>query len=610
MKKRLLFLLGIFCITLLIFLGAKLVFMLCYLGVQQFTIGDMLSVMWHGMSLDLSTSLYVFSLPFLLSLVAIWLPMPKWVLKIYFAIIAIAMSLAFVADTSLYNFWHFKLDASCLSYLETPEEAMASVTTGYLVVRFVLWALLSWILYFLYTELVNRCFSSRILGETLSKKSWETVLYILLLPVVVIGIRGGLGESTTNIGQVYFSQNQFLNHSAVNPVFSFLASLERSTNVLVTYDFMDDKEAETIAQKVFTTESVDSDTLLNTQRPNIVIILLESCGAVFTELENRPEIMPNLNRLMHEGVNFTRCYANSYRTDRGTVCTMSGYPGFPTMSVMKMPAKTRNIEGLAKSLQQEGYTTSYIYGGDINFTNMRSYLVSIGFEHITWLKDYDAEEQKSAKWGVRDDITFRTLSENIKQLSEQGKPFLIGYSTLSSHEPWDVPNKELDDEVDNAFRYLDHCIGNFVEELKGTNAWDNLLLIMLPDHGITHLGLEETRISRNHIPLVWTGGAVKGPRQVEIVCAQNDLAATLLGQLSIAHDDYSFSRDVLSKTYDHQVAMHCYNNGFSLIDSTAFIVYDLDAKQVIHSTNEERNDELILLGKAILQTTAADLNKR
>jgi phosphoglycerol transferase MdoB-like AlkP superfamily enzyme len=108
--------------------------------------------------------------------------------------------------------------------------------------------------------------------------------------------------------------------------------------------------------------------------------LLEGCGGEFTEIGGRTDVTPNLNRLMHEGIYFSNCYGNTWRTDRGTLCTWSGYPSFPTMSVMKIPSKSRTLPNIAKTLHEErSYETHYLYGGDINFTNMRSYLVAGGF---------------------------------------------------------------------------------------------------------------------------------------------------------------------------------------------------------------------------------------
>ena len=603
MRQRALYLFKFYVATLFFFVAAKIGFMLYQHGGHDFTFTDMLQVIGHGLSLDLSTSLYIIAVPFLLVAASLWLRIPKWCFRIYYAFAAVLLSLAFVADTSLYEFWQFKLDASCLSYLETPTEAMASVSTGYILLRLLCLMILVGGIYWVYDKLTP---PFQRLASKIQKFS-ASLATLLLIPLIIIGIRGGLDESTTNIGQVYYSQNQFLNHSAVNPVFSFFASFEKTATNNVTYHFMEDKACELIVSELYNTKSVGIDTLLTTQQPNIIVILLESCGGQFTEISGRTDITPNLNRLAHEGIYFTNCYANSWRTDRGTLCTWSGYPSFPTMSVMKMPSKSRSLPNIARTLQQErGYSTHYLYGGDINFTNMRSYLVAGGFSDLTWKDDYTKEEQTSAKWGVRDDITFQTLTELTRTMRQ---PFLIGYSTLSSHVPWDVPIHHFDDEVLNAFYYLDQCVGDFIQQLRQSDLWNNTLVIMLPDHGIVYAGLDESNPLLNHIPMLWVGGAVKQPRRIEQVCNQTDLPATLLGQLGIAHDEYTFSRDVLSVTYKNPFAIHTYDDGYTIIDSASFVNYDFISNRVVSNYGKDR-DKLILRAKAILQAASKDLNKR
>ena len=600
MKERVFFLLKFFLLTVIIFIVGKCSFMAYNHDAATWTMADMLEVIGHGLSLDISTALYFLIIPFFVAWASIWLPMPRWLMKPYYIFVAIAFSLAFVYDTCLYPYWHFKLDALCLQYLETPSEAMASVSTGYILLLLLALIVVAVIISMAYIYVVP---VSRL------KKGhwWESFLFVLLIPVMVIVIRGGLDESTTNIGQVYYSQNQFLNHSAINPVFSFLSSFEKTASYVPDYQFMDDDECEAMMQGLYPTTSENPDTLLITQRPNVVIILMESCGGVFTQdIGGKKDVMPNLNRLESEGVYFSRFYANSYRTDRGTLCTWSGYPSFPRSSVMKMPAKTRLLPGIAGSMLREGYTTSYLYGGDINFTNMRGYLVNIGFEDLYWKTDYTLEEQQSAQWGVRDDITFKMLSQMVEQKSQQEKPFLIGYSTLSSHEPWDVPTHRLDDEILNAFNYLDECIGNFISEMKKSPAWDNLLIILLPDHGYSYGEVGEEHPMHDHVPMLWLGGAVKEPRRITQICNQTDLPATLLGQLGIDHQDYHFSRDVLSKNYTYPFATHTYNNGISMVDSTGIAVLDLNANKIVTDQSTDAQ-ALIKKGQAILQTATREL---
>lgn len=420
---------------------------------------------------------------------------------------------------------------------------------------------------------------------------------------MVIGIRGGLDESTTNIGQVYFSQDQFLNHSAVNPVFSFFASLESTSSDNTVYDFYTPAELKTLTDGLYHSESVAGDTLLRTQRPDVVVILLESCGSMFLN------VMPNLRHAAQEGIDFTNCYGNSYRTDRGTVCALSGYLSFPTMSVMKMSNKVSHLPSIARSLQKVGYSTDYLYGGDINFTKMKGYLISTGFERLHWKQDYTQEEQATSKWGVRDDITFKTLSEIIRKRGGEGKRFLIGYSTLSSHEPWDVPVNKYKEKQYNGFSYVDDCIGTFIWEMKQSKQWDNLLIVFMPDHSSDFKEYTEQHPDRNRIPMIWTGGAIKQARKLDMICNQSDFAATLLGQMGISHQDFDFSRDVTSESYRYPFAIHMFNNGISMTDSTGYMLYDLTADRLTVQTSPDA-ERMARTAKAILQMATEDLRKK
>jgi phosphoglycerol transferase MdoB-like AlkP superfamily enzyme len=237
---------------------------------------------------------------------------------------------------------------------------------------------------------------------------------------------------------------------------------------------------------------------------------------------------------------------------------------------------------------------------------MRSYLMGTGFERLVWQNDYTLEEQTTSQWGVRDDITFNKLYDMI---TSQKSPFLIGFSTLSTHEPWDVPTKKLDDEIENAFAYLDGCIGQLIDRLKKTPQWNDLLIVLLPDHSIDHKGMHELLKDRNRIPMVWLGGAVKEPRQVGQICNQTDLPATLLGQMGIAHDDFRFSRDVLSRNHRHPFAIHTFNNAISMVDSTGFAVYDLDSHKTIVAESPEA-EKMVRRGMAILQLATDDIKSK
>ena len=608
MKKRIAYISLYFFTVLLIFILQKPLFMLYNGSIEKgFGFADYMQVMIHGASLDAATAGYLTAFPFLLVLISIWFrkfPLKK-ILYGYYILAAALISIIFVVDMALYTFWGFKLDASVFLYIDSPKEALASVSVGFILLRvlaiLLLIALNCWVLLKI-TPSVLTVTRKRIAG---------TAGMLLLGGVLFIIIRGGVTESTSNIGQVYFSNEPFLNHSAVNPDFSLLSSMGKSQDFASEFNFFDEEKRAALFDGLYPTTDGDSIIqVLNTKRPNILIILMEGFGGAFVEpLGGLPDVTPHFNRLSKEGIFFTNCYANSFRTDRGTVCTFSGYLGLPTASVMKIPAKSRTLPAIAEGLSKAGYKTDFLYGGDINFTNMKSYLLSTGYQRLTANTDFSLAEQTSNAWGVNDDITFEYLYNQLRNRKEEG-PWHTAFLTLSSHEPFEVPYHRLEDKIPNAFAYTDECLGKFIDRLKQTPAWKDLLVICLPDHGFYYPREGSNAMPRfYHIPLLWLGGAVKQPMQVDKIMNQTDLAATLLGQLGLEHTAFTFSRNVLGSDYKYPFAFYSFNNGFSFRDSTGVTVFDNNSGSILF--NEPEADESRLdKGKAILKTVYDDLGNR
>ena len=608
MKKRIAYISLYFFTVLLIFILQKPLFMLYNGSIEKgFGFADYMQVMVHGASLDAATAGYLTAFPFLLVLISIWFrkfPLKK-ILYGYYILAAALISIIFVVDMALYTFWGFKLDASVFLYIDSPKEALASVSVGFILLRvlaiLLLIALNSWVLLKI-TPSVLTATRKRIAG---------TAGMLLLGGVLFIIIRGGVTESTSNIGQVYFSNEPFLNHSAVNPDFSLLSSMGKSQDFASEFNFFDEEKRAALFDGLYPTTDGDSIIkVMNTKRPNILIILMEGFGGAFVEpLGGLPDVTPHFNRLSKEGIFFTNCYANSFRTDRGTVCTFSGYLGLPTASVMKIPAKSRTLPAIAEGLSKAGYKTDFLYGGDINFTNMKSYLLSTGYQRLTANTDFSLAEQTSNAWGVNDDITFEYLYNQLRNRKEEG-PWHTAFLTLSSHEPFEVPYHRLEDKIPNAFAYTDECLGKFIDRLKQTPAWKDLLVICLPDHGFYYPREGSNAMPRfYHIPLLWLGGAVKQPMQVDKIMNQTDLAATLLGQLGLEHTAFTFSRNVLGSDYKYPFAFYSFNNGFSFRDSTGVTVFDNNSGSILFD-EPEADESRLDKGKAILQTVYDDLGNR
>ena len=381
MKQRISYLIKLFLAFLLFFVLQKIVFV--YLN-EPLPAGDLFQVIVHGLGLDASTTGYLLIFPFLVVWLSIWMRRMKTkaVLRPYFILIAILLSLICVADTSLYTFWKFKLDATIFNYMDAPKQAMASVSTGYVVMRLLWITVFSVLLSWTCIRLTPKTFP--VLPINL-KMLLHNFTYVLLGGLIFLAIRGGVGRSTMNIGNAYFSENTYMNHAAVNPAFSLMYSWNKSENFAEKYNYLDEHKRAACYAPLYPASTEDcTRQLLRATRPNILIIILEGFGGEYIEeLGGAKNVSPNISRLIREGIFFDNVYANSFRTDRGLVSTLSGHISYPTTSIMKLPAKSRLLPGIARTLQQAGYQTDFLYGGDINFTNMRSYFTTTGYQHLT-----------------------------------------------------------------------------------------------------------------------------------------------------------------------------------------------------------------------------------
>lgn len=600
-----------FLLWTLIFMLQKPVFLLIYGGFTK-----VLEVIGHGLSLDMSMAGYLTAIPALVLVVSC---LPLQALhntrssRILMAIVggwtfigAIAVALSFVVNIALYGYWGFPLDSTPVFFLiSSPSAAMASIEWWQGLLGIVsMGVVMAFIL--LPFHLLWRKWGGDVF--LLKTNGWQWLPMLILTALLFLPIRGGVTVSTMNTGKAYFSSVQELNHAAVNPLFSFMESVDHNEDFTSQYRFMDDNEAHRIYHQLYNspaTDSISSVLRSGMKRPNIFIIVMESFSDTVTKV---PGVTPNLNRLKHEGLYFSRFYANSYRTDRGLVSVLQGYPAPATVSLMKYPKKTANMPSIAAHLEKAGYEASYYYGGDADFTNMRSFLVNQGFRHIIEDVDFPVSDRLS-KWGVPDHLLFKRAEKNILALPANGRPRLTVIQTSSSHEPFDVPYHHLKDKILNAFAYSDSCIGGFITSLHRSRQWNNSLVILVPDHlGAWPEHPDNFKPWQYHIPLIWTGGAIRQPMVVNTLGSQQDIAATLLSQLGIDHKDLIFSKDMFSPAVNH-FAFFLPNDGIGMITDDNVFLYDNQLKKTVFDTGRGKSKNL-KSGKALLQVLFDDIAKR
>lgn len=645
MKQRIFLLLRTFLAFALASLAGKLVFCGFYAKLMEHPgVGDVVSILWHGLPHDFCVAGYLTALPALLLTISLFTG-GRWLRRTWDVLIwaeSLALATAICTNIGLYEYWRFPLDATPLFYFfSSPQDALASVS---------LWIVLAGLAGI---GLLTFCFARILHGRltampsqasaTLRQRILRTLAMLVLTAALFIPIRGGFTVSTMNTGHVFFSPIQTRNHAAVAPLFSLLESLGKQTDFRAQYRFFDDAEAHAIFQALhMPTDSIRADAgtpLLAREKPDVVLVILESFSSkLMRTLGGETDVTPCLERIAEEGLLFTNFYANSFRTDRGLVAILSGYPAQPTTSVMKYPQKTANLPSLARSLGTLGYSASYFYGGDADFTNMRSYLINQGFSEITEDTDFPIGERLS-KWGVHDHLLFQRALEDIhaKPYDAQ-RPRLRVIQTSSSHEPFEVPYKRLENERLNAFAYTDSCLGSFVSGLQADEkAWNNTLVIIVPDHlGAYPTDIDNLSTDRYRIPLIFTGGALARKGRIPTVGSQIDISFTLLnalastqrtsaplkqprsgGHFSASRDreagnplaqEFPFGKDLLDPQAPH-FAFFTFPDAMGYADAQTAVIYDNQAGRAVVTRGRD-TDLALRRAKAYLQCLYDDLSSR
>ncbi|MBQ0118207.1 MAG: LTA synthase family protein [Bacteroidales bacterium] len=571
---------------------------------------DWFRVIGHGLPLDLSVAAYIAMVMGLILCISVWVkPRITQILSDILTSICLFIGLwTLLGDNGCFPAWGYHLDKSIFVYLSSPREALACAEWWVWILALIAFVILFVVALWTYRKIIfstsDRLSLQKEISKSITQKVLHTLPLLLVTCLLFLPARGSVTVSTMNTGRVYFSDNTMLNQAAINPLFNIVESLSEQTFDTRKYTYMTAEDASAAIRPLYSFDPTSTTHPQISNADHVILIILEGFSL------NAWDAMPHVQQLAEQGIFFANAYASSYRTDRGVVATLSGFPGQPTSSLMTAPAKSAHLPNLGLSLSASGYKTRFFYGGDEDFTNMRSYLVAGGFIQRYCDKDFPLSDRLS-KWGVPDHILLPFASNEIAQnsLIAGNKSFDVILS-LSSHEPFDVPYHHLDHPYLNSIAYTDSCLGAFVEKLSVRSEWNNTLLVLVADHGYPYPdGLQNFQPERYRIPMVIAGGAISKPQQVHTLCSQIDLAPTLLAYMGLDYSSYQFGKNILSDSCP-EFAFYSFNDGFGLIyapecettsQHTAPDTIVIDAKSnlpLIHSSNQS----IDTLARAMMQS--------
>ncbi|MES2454597.1 MAG: LTA synthase family protein [Bacteroidota bacterium] len=556
-----------------------------------------MATFYKAIPLDLSMIAYILVIP--LFIFFYWLLSGrktvdlKW-LSIYNRILIVLFSIISAANFNIYREWGSKINSKALGFaISTPNEALASSASAPIALTLSLLMLLVTIGFVLQHYIVER----KLMFDT--SAIWIRIAIVpVLLAINFLLIRGGLGGSPINQSMAYFSKEQVLNHAAVNTEWNLLSScLAARKTGSNPYLYFTNQRAQDYVKNLYTSPKDSTIRVLKTDRPNVVLFIIESFTADLTKtLGNEDGITPNFDALMREGILFSNVYASGSRTDKGLVATLAGFPTLAAGSIVKWPEKMQKIPALSQPLFKNGYSTSFFYGGESEFDNYKAFILS--HNYLKLIDKNDFKTVGKSPWGQFDEAT---LQRQLLELNKEKQPFFSTTLTLTNHEPYVLPGRSKFGTEDNKAKfkstafYTDSCIRAFLNTASKQPWYKNTLFVFVADHG--HLLPKEKHDifdpGRYHIPLLFFGEVIKDEyKGVKFtnVGSQTDVAATILAQLNISSKEFTWSRNLLNP-YSKPFAFFSWDNGMGFINNKQCVTFDNVGKSVLYNSNAKDHEE-------------------
>ena len=432
-----------------------------------------------------------------------------------------------------------------IEYLEYPQEVSSLLFKDYK---------LQFIAAFLIISLVVTLYikSKFINFENVFQQSYLSRILMLLpiLLVLFIGIRSSLGHRPVNISDALYSTNRVINEITKNSLHSLgyaYYSNKKTENNIAKYGKIDIKEAYKLVSSAIGVEYKDEkrpfyrevkSKLDSKKQKNLVIFIQESMGAQFTGFIGNNTLTPNLDKLAKDYISFTNLYSNGTRSVRGLAALTSGTLPIHGVEVIKRNRSQQDYFTIASLLKPYGYKSSFIYGGEARFDNMKSWYLGNGFDEVIEQKDYENPIFTST-WGVSDEDLVIKANEKFKSHYANKENFVSVMFSSSNHMPFELPEGKIEFEknipkasVENAIKYADFAIGKFFELAKKEAYFKNTVFVVISDHNVRVYGDQIVPIDMFQIPAVIISDNIP-PQIFSRLTSQSDVLATALDLIGI-----------------------------------------------------------------------------
>lgn len=397
---------------------------------------------------------------------------------------------------------------------------------------------------------------------TYPKWKWRPIIAVIVVLLGVMGGRSTLGHRPLNPAMVAFSSDPLINDLLLNSSFSVLFAAKQISSENSAYDYYPKMSKNEVINEIRESTIIPKNAYYFDKKPtltnhiasyqgqpkNIVILLLESHAARYVKGLGGIDLSPNIDKLYKEGWGFNRMYASGTRSVRGIEAVTTGFSPTPARAVVKLGKSQTNFFTAADLLKTNKYHTQFIYGGESHFDNMKSFFLGNGFVDM---QDFPTFESPSfvGSWGASDEDLYTKADQQFNTLSKAKKPFFSLVFSSSNHTPFDYPSNKITpfnkplQTVENAVKYADYALGEFIEKAKKSNYWKNTIFVVVADHDGKTTGSLPVPIGHFKIPAVIFGGGIDY-RPDDRLVSQIDLLPTLLSLAGISSSNPMIGHDL------------------------------------------------------------------
>ncbi len=558
---------------------------------------DWLLAFVYSLRLDLATAALLSFLP-LIILSINYIQPSKWTKRIFYGVLFLEVLIcSFIhgGEINAYTEWNHKLTTRVFTHLLNPDEVVRTADYG-MIIWFAIYATLEAVFGY---KLMNWFFKLELITNTFN---WLVRIPIALLfigffgPLFILIGRGGTQQIPINIDSAYYTKDYAANDLSVNSVYFFTKSfmLYNRSEIGAMFPIIAEKESKIFLNDFYTYPVKHDNYIFDNKRPNIVFIILEGWSAnAINSLSGIDGATPNFDKLTKQGLLFTNIYATGGTSEIGNSSIFSGYPALPEISITMQPDKHRKIPSFNEDLKKWGYTSNYIFSGDLKYGNIGGYFIDHGFDVVEDEDDFP-KNLKRGKLNYYDEDLYSIL---IKKMDQSKGPFMHCAFTGSTHSPYDYPNrgtkkwKGEDPDFMSSMYYADKCLIDFLNKCKSHSWYKNTIFVFVADHGHAAPTVQNPNLSAYfHIPLFIYGEPLKKEfrgQKITTLGSQADIVRTLLYQMDGDFERYHWSKDLLNPNCP-QFALHTINRGYGWITPKGNFSYHMDAKNYPDLTYDKK----------------------